>query len=129
ATHGASSWWRCNAQPDSNMRDFDAHVRRHLLRRDVAEDQYDDVVEQLASELEARYTALINRGSTDEEAWSAVLTQVPSWPALARDLSEARNRSHPPARAPHLRALFAAERWLRDFALGLRVLRKDRWFS
>jgi putative ABC transport system permease protein len=111
------------------MRNFDAHVRRHLSRRDVAEDHYDDVVEQLASELEARYAALVHRGSTDEEAWREVLTQVPSWPALARDLSEARNRSRAPADAPHLRVLLAAERWLRDFAHGLRVLRKDRWFT
>jgi hypothetical protein len=36
------------------MRDFVAHVRRHLRRADVPDDRYDDVVEELASELEAR---------------------------------------------------------------------------
>ena len=111
------------------MRDFVAHVRRHLPRRDVAEDRYDEVVDELASELEARYTALLQRGSTDEEAWQEVLAQVPSWPALARDLAAAGAGAPVPTRPSRLRASFAAERWLRELALGLRVLRKDRGFT
>ncbi len=111
------------------MRDFVAHVRRHLSRRDVAGDRYDEVVYELASELEARYTALVQRGSSDEDAWNEVLAQVPSWPALARDLAAAGTGSPTPARASRLRAAFSAERWLRELALGVRVLRKDRGFT
>ena len=64
------------------MRDFVAHVRRHLSRRDVAEDRYDEVVDELASELEARYMVLVQRGASDEDAWNAVLAQIPSWPSF-----------------------------------------------
>ena len=71
------------------MRDFVGHVRRHLSRRDVPEHRYHDVVDELASELEAHYTALRQRGSTEEEAWNQVLAQVPSWRALAHDLAAA----------------------------------------
>ena len=111
------------------MRDFVAHVRRHLSRRDVAGNRYDEVVYELASELEARYTALVQRGSSDEDAWNEVLAQVPSWPVLARDLAAAGTGSPTPARPSRLRAAVSAERWLRELALGLRVLRKDRGFT
>ena len=52
------------------MRDFVGYVRGHLARADVPVDRYDDIVEELASELEARYTALVQRGSTDDAAWA-----------------------------------------------------------
>ncbi len=111
------------------MRDFVGHVRRHLPRRDVSENRYDEVVDELASELEARYTALLRRGSTDEDAWQEVLAQVPSWSLLARDLAAAGTGSRKPRRPLPLRTSFAAERWLRELAFGLRVLRKDRGFT
>jgi hypothetical protein len=57
------------------------------------------------------------------------LAQVPSWPLLARDLAAAGTGSRTPKRPSPLRASFAAERWLRELALGLRVLRKDRGFT
>ena len=111
------------------MRDFVAHVRRHLSRRDVAEDRYDEVVDELASELEARYTALVQRGSTDEDAWNDVLAQVPSWPALARDLAAAGTGSRKPS-APVTAAHGLRGRTLAAGArTGLRVLRKDRGFT
>jgi predicted permease len=111
------------------MRDFVAHVRRHLPRPDVSENRYDEVVDELASELEVRYTALLRRGSTDEDAWQEVLAQVPSWPLLARDLAAAGTGSRKPRRRLPLRTSFAAERWLRELVFGLRVLRKDRGFT
>ena len=55
------------------MRDFVAHVRRHLSRRDAPEDRFDEIVEELAAELESRYTTLVERGESDEEAWNAAL--------------------------------------------------------
>ena len=100
------------------MRDFVAHVRRHLPRGDVPEDRYDDMVDELAAELDARYTARRRRGSTDEEAWQDVLAQVPSWPLLARDLAAAGAGSRRPKRPSPLRASFTAERWLRSSPLA-----------
>jgi predicted permease len=112
------------------MRDFTAHVRRHLSRRDVSEDRYDEVVEEIASELEARYAALVERGATDNDAWTAVVAQVPSWPALARDLAMAAGTG--PVREPRpsrLRQFLGIDRWLQDLKLAARVLLKDRGFT
>src|SRR5690348_3346622 len=100
------------------MRDFVGHVRRHLPRRDVSENRYREVVDELASELEARYAALRRRGSTDEEAWQEVLAQVPSWPLLARELAAAGSGSRKPRRSLPLLTSLAVERWLRELALG-----------
>src|SRR5258706_15453430 len=97
---------RCSVLRDSNMRDFVGHVRRHLPRRDVPESRYDEVVDELASELEARYTALVRRGSTDEDAWQEGLAQVPSWPLLARDLAAAGPGSGRGERPSQLRTSF-----------------------
>jgi putative ABC transport system permease protein len=111
------------------MRDFVMHVRHHLSRREVPDDRYEEVVDELASELEARYTALVQRGSTDEEAWREVLAQVPSWPELAHDLAAAGKPSGMPERPLWVRASLAAERWLRELKLGQRALRKDRGYT
>ena len=111
------------------MRDFVAHVRRHLSRLDVAEGRYDEVVDQLASELEARYSALVERGATDEDAWNDVLAQIPSWPALAHDLAAAGPRPVIHRRPSRLLALFGLDRWLQDLTHSVRVLRKDRGFT
>jgi putative ABC transport system permease protein len=111
------------------MRDFVAHVLRHLSRLDVAHDRYDEVVDQLASELEARYAALVERGATDDEAWNDVLAQIPSWPSLAHDLASAGPRPLKEERPSRLRTTFGVDRWLQDLTLASRVLRKDRGFT
>ena len=111
------------------MRDFVAHVRRHLSRLDVAEGRYDEVVDQLASELETRYSALVERGATDEDAWNDVLAQIPSWPALAHDLAAAGPRPVTHERPSRLRAIFGLDRWQQDVKLAVRVLWKDRGFA
>jgi predicted permease len=111
------------------MRDFIAYVRRNLPRRDAPADRYDDIVEELASELEARYTTLVQGGASDEDAWKIVAAQVPSWPALAHDLNTAGRRPAGTATASGLRRYFAIEQWTREFTRGIRVLRKDRGFA
>ena len=112
------------------MRDFVAHVRRQLSRRELPEDRFDEIVEELAIELESRYTTLIERSSTEEDAWNAVQAQIPSWPSLSRDISAATGA--PPQREPRpsrLRASLGIDRWLHDLKLAVRVLRKDRGFT
>src|SRR5687767_11692751 len=110
------------------MRNFPAHVRRHLSRADVPDERYDEVVDELASALEGRYATLIEHGATEQDAWNAVLAQVPSWPSFAHDLAESTGRRRPAARS-RLLDLFTVERWLRELRLGLRSLRKDRGFT
>lgn len=112
------------------MRDFVGYVRQHLSRRDVPEDRFDEIVEELAAELESRYTTLVERGAGEDEAWSAALAQIPSWPSFAHDLSQATGappaREQRPSRVPRPLAL---DRWMQDLKLALRVLRKDRGFT
>jgi predicted permease len=110
------------------MRDFIAFVRRNLPRQDAPVDRHDEVVEELASELEARYTALVQRGSSEEDAWRIVVAQVPSWPTLARELAIADSPSIPTPML-RLRRSLTLEWWTRDFAFGVRVLRRDRGFT
>jgi len=107
------------------MRDFAAHVRRHLPRASVADDRYEKIVDEVADELESLYQASIQRGATDAEAWEAVLAQVPSWPALVDALAattpaprDARQR------LPRLQR-WSTDRWRQDIKLGLRTFRKD----
>ncbi len=71
----------------------------------------------------------IQHGATDEDAWNAVLAQVPSWPSLAQDLAAAGIGSRRVKKPSRLARLFSIERWVREVALGLRVLRKDRGFT
>src|SRR5215510_16318830 len=102
------------------MRDFSAYVRRHLSRGDVPEHRYNDLVEELASALEARYTALREHGAEEEDAWNSALAQVPSWRALAHDLTTASVGVREPKKSLRVRVLLAAERWRRELKLGLR---------
>ena len=94
------------------MRDFDAHVRRHLSRRDVAEDRYDEVVDELASELEARYAALVQRGATDEDAWRDVAGAGSFMAVVRARPRDGDRRSRPPADAPHPGCVLLAARTL-----------------
>jgi len=111
-------------------RDFVAHVRRHLSRRDVPEDRFDEVVEELAAELESRYTALIERGVNDEDAWTTALGQIPSWPSFAHDLAVATGAPPPKEQRPsRLSVSLGVDRWLGDLKLAIRTLRKDRGFT
>ena len=110
------------------MRDFVAHVRRHLSRRELPDDRFDEIVEELAAELESRYTRLITQGVSEPDAWNAVLAQVPSWPSFAHDLA-ASTGVLPPVGRRRLLGFLTVERWLREVRLGFRTLRKDRGFT
>jgi predicted permease len=107
------------------MRDFAAHVRRHLPRGSVPDERYEKVVDELADELESLYAAAIQRGATDGDAWELVLAQVPSWAALA----DALIATTPPTREGRHRFTrlrpVRIDRWLQDITLGLRTVRKD----
>jgi len=107
------------------MRDFAAHVRRHLPRASVPDDRYEKIVDEVADELESLYQASIQRGATDAEAWEAVLAQVPSWPALVDALTAATPAPRDARqRLPRLQR-WSTDRWRQDIKLGLRTFRKD----
>jgi predicted permease len=116
------------------MRDFAAHVRRHLGPDDLPEERYAEIVEQLSSELEARYAALMQQGVSDTDAWQEVLAQIPSWPGLARELCAAAGAPGERWRRPGLPrgagpGMFQPSRVYHDVRYGIRVLLKDRGFA
>lgn len=109
------------------MRDFVSHVRGQLPERARFARDRDEIVHELAAELEARYTAAMKSGASDEEAWAEVIAQVPSWPALARDLAPA---NEPAAADPGwLTTLWSFERLFHECRHGIRVLLRDRGFT
>jgi putative ABC transport system permease protein len=116
------------------MPDFTTYVRVHLSLDEVSEERYDAIVDELASELEARYSAMVRRGATHEEAWQSALAEIPSWPELARELSTTSGAATRATKRPwsnlrrRMRPL-AAARWVQDIRLGCRVLAKDRGFA
>src|SRR5262245_48009626 len=111
------------------MRDFARHVQSNLPRAGISDDRYDTVVDELASELEALYTAARRQGATDADAWAAVLAQVPSWPELAAEIVAATPRLR--IETPHVaRFGWLTPEWLKqDVKVGLRSLRKDWVFA
>lgn len=114
------------------MRDFTAYVRRHLPATDLPAERYDSIADELADELEARYTARLDGGATDEDAWNAVVAEIPSWVHLARDLAAATSASAPPRQRSRFASLTRAlslDRWSRDIRVSWRSLRKDRGFA
>jgi putative ABC transport system permease protein len=116
------------------MRDFAAHVRRHLPATGLPAERYDSIVDELASELEARYTTRLDNGATDEEAWQAVTAEIPSWMHLARELAAATPRvahkSHERrTRFARLTRALSIDHWTRDIRMSWRALRKDRGFA
>jgi predicted permease len=116
------------------MRDFPAYVRRHLPASGLPAERYDAIVDELASELEARYSRHRDKGASDDEAWRAITAEIPSWIHLARELAATTPaRAHDPHASPtrfvRLRRALSFDRWTQDIRISWRGLRKDRGFA
>ncbi len=116
------------------MRDFAAFVRGHLPSAALPAERYDAIVDELASELEARYAKRLNEGETEQDAWNTAIAEIPSWPELATALSEA-TPAHAASidkRRPHVTRIprvLSLDYWTRDLKTSWRALRKDRGFA
>lgn len=116
------------------MRDFAAYVRRHLPPAGLPAERYDAIVDELASELEARYAKRVYEGASDQDAWTAVSAEIPSWPDLAHALAAAipargSGVNVRPRRFGRLRSVMSVDRWAQDVRMSWRALRKDRGFA
>jgi putative ABC transport system permease protein len=116
------------------MRDFVGYVRRHLPATGLPAKQYDSIVDELASELEGRYSRHLDHGATDAEAWNAVIAEIPSWVDLARELAaatpaNARDTEERRTRLTRLSRALSIDHWTRDVRMSWRSLRKDRGFA
>src|SRR5262245_13681961 len=115
------------------MREFAAYVRRHLPAKGLPAERYDSIVDELASELEARYNTHLQHGLSDDEAWNAVVAQIPSWEDLAGELAAAtpartQDTAVSRTRFAPLRRTLSTDRWMHDIRISWRSLRKDRGF-
>ena len=63
------------------------------LRRDCPPNGYDSIVDELASELEARYSRHLDHGTTDAEAWNAVIAEIRPGLILPASLRHANTRA------------------------------------
>lgn len=61
-------------------------VRSHLPPLDVPPSRENDIVEELAAQLEATYERARSRGASDADARQLALTEVPDWQSFARHI-------------------------------------------
>lgn len=71
------------------MRDFKAFVHEHLSPLALSPQRELKIVEELASQIEDAYEALIAEGRSDDEAWDELQRQIPDWKTLRDELLDA----------------------------------------
>ena len=72
------------------MRDWNAYVRTRLQTTGVRPDREQDVIEDLAGQLEEACRDALARGLTEAEAESAALAHVPDWTTLSGEVTESK---------------------------------------
>jgi predicted permease len=97
------------------MLDWNRYVRERLSLPDMNAEQQADIVDDVATELEARYDAAIASGSTPDEAQSLAEAEIADWDALATSILRERGTS---GEARSERRMEATERYLRDRGTG-----------
>jgi len=122
------------------MPDWKQFVRQHLppLQLDASREQ--EIVEELAQQLEQEYSETLARGATRAEAEERATAQFTDWDSLAKDIDRAERPVA--ARTPELLRNAMSEQKLRkrsggnmvadllqDVRLGLRALRKNPGFA
>src|SRR5262245_36786900 len=72
------------------MPDWNAYVRAHLRLRDVRPQQEQEVVDDLAGQLEDAYRDAIARGLSPADAEATAKDHVHDWASLSRDVASSR---------------------------------------
>jgi len=101
------------------MPDWRAHVRRHLPALAVGPERENEIVAELALQLDQAYADALARGASDAEAQSQAAAQFRDWDRLAREVNRAER-----SRGPRL---FAGV--LRDARYGGRYLLRNTGFA
>ena len=68
------------------MRDWKKYVREHLPPLGLSGAREQEIVEEIAQQLDDAYSEAISRGLTQEQADAHALSQIPDWNALAREI-------------------------------------------
>lgn len=122
------------------MRDWKQFVREHLPELRLPPEREQEIVEELAQQLEQDYNEALARGTPPAEAESSAKAQFTDWDTLAREIGRAERPAA--ARVPEpVRKAMSEQRLrkrrggdmladlLQDVRLGLRTLRKNPEFA
>ena len=122
------------------MPDWKEFVREHLPSLQLDPVRENEIVEELAQQLEQEYSEAQARGATRAEAEQRAMAQFTDWDSLAKDIDRAERPVA--ARTPELLRNAMCEQKLRkrsggdmvadllqDVRLGLRALRKNPGFA
>nr|HEV7953750.1 permease prefix domain 1-containing protein [Candidatus Acidoferrales bacterium] len=71
------------------MRDWKQFVREHLPPLGLSGAREQEIVEEIAQQIEDAHAEAISRGLTYEQAEAHAITQIPDWNLLARDIQRA----------------------------------------
>ncbi len=108
------------------MRDAKAFVREYLAPLRLPPDRETKIVEELAAQLEDSYEALVAGGSSPDEAWREIRSELPAPQTMCDALVEA---EAPTVRHAHPdRGLFAVG-FFRDLRASAKLLIKARGFT
>jgi putative ABC transport system permease protein len=121
------------------MRDWKQFVRDRLPDLRLAPGREQEIVEELAQQLEQEYSAALAQGATPAEAESRTMHQFTDWDALAKDIQRAERPVAARIPEPVRQAVseqrlrkqggdMLADLW-RDLRFGLRVLRRNPGFT
>jgi putative ABC transport system permease protein len=71
------------------MRDWKQYVRKHLPPLGLSGAREQEIVEEIAQQIEDAYSEAISRGLTRQQAEAHASAQIPDWNLLARDIQRA----------------------------------------
>src|SRR5215469_16014244 len=110
------------------MPDFRSYVRQNLPPLGVDGARAEEIIEELALDLDERYQRAVRNGLTDEHAWLEV-TQNRSWHDLGKELCSVLSEPRPePAPSGNTLGRFVEE-LVRDVRHATRYLSKSPGFT
>jgi putative ABC transport system permease protein len=122
------------------MADWKQFVREHLPDLRLVVEREQEIIEELAQQLEESYNEALARGATESEAESHAMAQFADWDALAQEIRRAERPAA--ARFPEPMPRAVSEQRLgqrpggnmladlvRDVRFGFRILRKNPAFT
>src|SRR5579864_6387467 len=71
------------------MRDWKQYVRGHLPPLGLSGAREQEIIEELAQQLDDAYSEAISRGISATDAEARTLVQIPDWNLLAQDIQRA----------------------------------------
>src|SRR5579872_1577125 len=106
------------------MPDWERYVRDRLTRLTVTPERENEIVAEVALQLEQAYSAALSRGESEQAALEIAQSQVRSWEAMEAQINSAEHYAAPPSDRPNLVTGAAA-----DVRHALRFFRRSPAFT